>query len=317
MLVSILLAPAVLLLTLTISVPTTAAIARPSIRITSAYPPCPSTCAFRFCNGHPAVMPLTLSDMSVTPAVCAHNFGRVTLSATGEARVSLRTSSGNQQSYLPLSKLSSPTLQQRFSVTLFKAYAAHAADARADGRSGLGHETVSPSQQQLLDGACVKLPVRRWQLQMYAGAPMENRWMTNTDVDCISFRVFRPRVEVRLTWAARDDLDLEVVQPNGNTMFYGTPRTTNGLFVRDVNGDRCALARLGGDEAVVLWPSEDGVNGQYFIRVRRFRRCETKTSETKFTVVARVNGVETLRESRSIGANVQQYQTGWPLTVAI
>lgn len=96
-------------------------------------------------------------------------------------------------------------------------------------------------------------------------------------------------MEVRLQWADAVDLNLEVRDPNGNSLFFDNRTTaTGGSFGFDANG----LCEIISDAPVetATWPSNFLPIGSYEILVFYRQSCEDVAPTVPFTLTVTVNG---------------------------
>jgi hypothetical protein len=93
-------------------------------------------------------------------------------------------------------------------------------------------------------------------------------------------------VQVTLRWDNSADLDLHVVDPGGEEIYFGVPTSTSGgqLDV-DANGD-CS-----GDPPVenVYWPTGGAPGGTYWVSVVYYGSCDS-SGTANYEVTTRING---------------------------
>lgn len=96
-------------------------------------------------------------------------------------------------------------------------------------------------------------------------------------------------MEVRLQWAASVDLNLEVRDPNGNTLYYDSRTSPNGgSFGFDANG-LCEVISEAPVETAT-WQPGFLPSGSYEILVFYRQNCEQSNLAVPFTVTVTVNG---------------------------
>jgi len=103
-------------------------------------------------------------------------------------------------------------------------------------------------------------------------------------------------VEVNVSWNQPSDLDLHVVEPDGNEIFFGNkgPSVTGGTL--DLNSNdappgvtgQCAIDNL--DNENVSWPTGTPAAGTYQVKVDYFSTCGVR-NDTNFVVTITNNGV--------------------------
>ena len=109
-------------------------------------------------------------------------------------------------------------------------------------------------------------------------------------------------VQVTLTWDVDSDLDLFVIEPSGERIYYGNPTSrTGGALDLDSN----AACNIDGKRVEnIRWPPGDAPEGQYTVQVDEFSAC--RTSMSNYTVRI-VNGasVQTFRGTISGGRTIE------------
>lgn len=101
--------------------------------------------------------------------------------------------------------------------------------------------------------------------------------------------VQRGKLEVALSWDRYNDLDLHVVQPDSEEIYYGNPRSTEGGYLDLDSNPACFIDSINiehvyyPDTAVIL-------PGTYIVRVDFYAQCDNDSSVTHYTVTARYNG---------------------------
>ncbi|MCE2470518.1 MAG: pre-peptidase C-terminal domain-containing protein [Anaerolineae bacterium] len=97
-------------------------------------------------------------------------------------------------------------------------------------------------------------------------------------------------IEVSLSWTGAADLDLEVRDPEGRTLFWNSRTTDNGgSFGFDANG-LCAVISESPEEAAT-WQPGFLPTGSYEIIVYYEQACDPLTATVPFSVDVEVNGV--------------------------
>lgn len=115
--------------------------------------------------------------------------------------------------------------------------------------------------------------------------------------------VGRGDFEVTLSMALPTDLDLYVVEPNGNVIYYGNLRSwTNGQLDLDANA-ACASNRNVRYEHI-FWPEGRVPEGSYQIRVDNWRNC-VGGQPVDFEVIVQNCGDITVYEGTAAGAGGQ------------
>lgn len=114
-------------------------------------------------------------------------------------------------------------------------------------------------------------------------------------------------IEVRLSWSGAADLDLEVRDPIGQTLFWNSPTTENGGgFGFDVNG-RCEIISDDPQETAT-WQPGFLPTGSYEVIVYYEQACDALTASVPFRVDVVVDGLSrgSIEEVLSPGSSGQQ-----------
>jgi len=107
-----------------------------------------------------------------------------------------------------------------------------------------------------------------------------------------------PGVQVAVSWNTPTDVDLHVVEPSGNEVFWGaTSSSTGGQLDQDSN-PACALDNRNVEN--IRW-NNSAPNGTYIVRVDYWSACAV-TGSTNFTVTV-VNGGQRSTFTGSFTAN--------------
>jgi uncharacterized protein YfaP (DUF2135 family) len=87
-------------------------------------------------------------------------------------------------------------------------------------------------------------------------------------------------VKVTLSFDRLHDLDLHVVEPRGDQIFYRTPGSTTGGQLDLDSGANCEPSPYNTEN--VFWPPGGAPSGTYRVSVQNFQQCSP--GEIKFTV---------------------------------
>ena len=104
-------------------------------------------------------------------------------------------------------------------------------------------------------------------------------------------------VQVNVQWDAASDVDLHVVEPSGEEIFYANDSSsTGGLLDLDSN-PACAIDGVQNEN--IVWPSGAAPRGRYVVRVDYFAGCGV--ASTNYIVTVRRSGAapQTFRGSFS------------------
>ncbi|WP_375448315.1 YfaP family protein [uncultured Fibrella sp.] len=96
-----------------------------------------------------------------------------------------------------------------------------------------------------------------------------------------------PRFNLQFTNEANVDMDLHVIDPKGNEIYYGRKSTSDGGQL-DVDC-KCSSCGQGPNENI-FWPDGKGIKGTYKYWVEYFRYCGSNDAATSdFTLRIAVN----------------------------
>ncbi len=96
-------------------------------------------------------------------------------------------------------------------------------------------------------------------------------------------------VQITLLWSGRNDLDLHVIDPLGEELFYKLPTSTShGELDIDSNLD-CRSNMTDSPIENIYWPFGKAPTGQYQVHVVYFKQCTGQTV-TPFSVRVLVDG---------------------------
>jgi hypothetical protein len=95
-------------------------------------------------------------------------------------------------------------------------------------------------------------------------------------------------VQVTLTWDSAADMDLYVMDPDGETIFWGNTESVSGGML-DVDDIGACEGGPGGGPENIFWPPGGAPNGMYAFQVDYFSTCEV-AGETVWMVTVRLTG---------------------------
>jgi hypothetical protein len=80
-------------------------------------------------------------------------------------------------------------------------------------------------------------------------------------------------VQIDLTWTGDDDLDIHVIDPNGEELFFGSPTTSTG-GVLEGGDDVPGCGDTGSHDERAFWPAGSAPSGGYQVWVEDFGACD-------------------------------------------
>lgn len=235
---------------------------------------CGRGCRFSFCNGNSNLFVGT-PDVSASDSICKNrrNFFVGIVGETGEALVTTRGFSR-----VPISEYRPEGLTQSFSRSFFKTFRMPRAVT-----SGVGHQNLQGNQHKFIDDLCVRLPIRSYQRVNFRGNRVLNRISTTNPRDCIAFTTEVPRIIIELMWQSGDDLDLHVIEPDGDEVFFGNMQTEAGELLEDMTSF-CGTPGLTGRERTVYVADGPIENGSYTIQAQHFNNCGDGSTKWRIRV---------------------------------
>ena len=103
-------------------------------------------------------------------------------------------------------------------------------------------------------------------------------------------RVQKGKLEVALSWDLKYDLDLHVVQPDSEEIYYTHDRSSEGGYLDLDSNPACQIDGIN-NEHIVYPDSAIILPGTYIVRVDFFMQCNgSDSSIVHYTVTARYNG---------------------------
>jgi len=97
-------------------------------------------------------------------------------------------------------------------------------------------------------------------------------------------------VQVTLRWAGRDDLDLAVMGPGGETVFFANPQISSGGTL-DVDANGGCQTTMADPVENIFWPTGGAPTGTYQAVVNLFTRCDAAGSGAiAFTLTVLLDG---------------------------
>jgi hypothetical protein len=109
-------------------------------------------------------------------------------------------------------------------------------------------------------------------------------------------------VRVTLSWYGRNDLDLHVIDPAGEEIYYQNPAADSGGMLETNTTPACdGPDRMNVEN--VYWPAGTAPPGRYRVQVNYFGSCADDVRMPAFMVTRVVDGVETSHEGLAVFAD--------------
>ncbi len=88
-------------------------------------------------------------------------------------------------------------------------------------------------------------------------------------------------IQNTLRWSTTDDLDLEVIDPSGQRVFFQNKKVASGGEL-DVDSNAGCQNTITNPVENIFWPSTGAPPGNYTVRVNLYERCATRTGPIPF-----------------------------------
>ena len=250
-------------------------------------PACDDMCKFRWCLPFPGSMPgrpgrrILLRDHSVAtfPIVCLPGTPELgDIIKTGEARVRPASSTGP---FTPIS-LYGRGVRPPFSRNYFQLRELSSFPP-IPGKYGLVRGKSKGNQEDFVDDLCVVIPITKYRV---AGRVVDTR----NPKSCISATTVRPTILAEMTWDTGDDLDLRIIEPDGNEIYHGNQVSpTGGKLNQDTNVGGCGERTFGREQ--IRWLADSTpLDGEYTVQVRHYSRCSSPAPKPNWSLSIIVNG---------------------------
>ena len=95
-------------------------------------------------------------------------------------------------------------------------------------------------------------------------------------------------VRVTLRWYSKDDLDLHVIDPDGNEIYYLNDRVSNGGEL-DVDSNPACENMTFTPVENIFWPTGESPSGSYSVRVVYYKSC-VSAGPVEYEVTVLVEG---------------------------
>ncbi len=103
-------------------------------------------------------------------------------------------------------------------------------------------------------------------------------------------QVQRGKLEISLSWDLLNDIDLHVVQPDSEEIYYGHRQSTEGGYLDLDSNPGCSIDSVN-NEHIIYPDSAVILSGEYIVRVDFYDQCDYSDSAvTHYAVTARYNG---------------------------
>jgi hypothetical protein len=100
-------------------------------------------------------------------------------------------------------------------------------------------------------------------------------------------------LQITLSWNSTDDLDLVVMDPDGNLVSFETPSIASGGQL-DVDANALCQGVTSSPVENVFWPANGAPGGEYQVLISLYARCANSQGPIPFTLTMNVQGtVET------------------------
>jgi hypothetical protein len=97
-------------------------------------------------------------------------------------------------------------------------------------------------------------------------------------------------IQFTLRWSSTADLDLAVIDPDGEEIYYGS-RTSSSGGQLDVDSNALCSEAVPNPVENIFWPTGQSIDGTYTVAVSYFNECGQGTGPQAFRLTALINGV--------------------------
>lgn len=101
------------------------------------------------------------------------------------------------------------------------------------------------------------------------------------------------KLQISMTWDQENDVDLHVIEPNGERIYYGNRRSNNGGELDVDSNAACNIDNINKENITYEYPEDDPnvivENGEYSVEVDLWSNCSIP-SNTTYTVIAHYDG---------------------------
>lgn len=250
---------------------------------------CGKSCTFRLCQtatgeiarvGRPILQrPPNFAPLG--PTICRRGINMRLVLKSGEAVVEV----GKQRN--PISQFMPKCLTEKFTKGFFKVSPIGLVKKSIIAKGG------SRGNQQMFLDVCIRIPILEYQTLNKAGKVNRRVITKGKSTDCVSFKARNAQLLVELSWTSSDDLELAVVQPDGQLSSRFSKKTSQGgVFVIDSNAKVKDSDVVFFKEVARHKNNSRVIAGEYLIQTRHFENCGK--GPTTWNVRASVNGKQIL-----------------------
>lgn len=251
-------------------------------------PLCGEQCKFRFCKFKPGFelapvgRTLLLRDPGIAsiPFVCHPDFTLGNILNTAESLVCFP---GTTRPPVRISRYLTPCIRPNVSREYFQIKEINNFPP-LPGKYGMSRLKTKTKQENCINDLCIKIPITKYQI-IGTGRGNPTRIVeTNNPDDCVSFTTNRALLLIELSWNTGDDMDLKVIEPNGDIIsFRRTSSSSGGKLIRDSNVGTCGNRELGREQ--IRWTCNSRPKkGFYKVQVRQWNRCRGDDRITKWSL---------------------------------
>lgn len=270
-------------------------------------PGCGDFCTFRLCNTNGSIFQLPQAAFillgaprtALSPFICKSG-NDVFDVKTGQARV-FTEGVHSRDSYTPISRWRPRSLSHSFRGNAIKAFKMTYIDFY-----GIGRMPTKGNQWKFLHDRCMILPIRSYRTRPGPSGRVIN--VRGDRTACVAFRTSAPTIHAQLIWNSADDLDLGIVEPNGNIIDNFCPRSSAGKLNGDNNEGFCDTGLTQGKENIVFFPGGPIQRGSYEVFAKHSKSCTGGSTEARLQVMK--NGVvvisDKIRSKRSLTSEEDQ-----------
>ena len=118
-------------------------------------------------------------------------------------------------------------------------------------------------------------------------------------------------VQVTLLWEDYNDIDLHVIDPSGEEIYYSHPTSVSGGQLDVDSNGGCGANVTNSPVENIFWPTEGGPDGEYSVYVEYYARCDEQKPSSEFEVRLNVSDEESIFHGKVDTVNERVFITSF------
>lgn len=233
--------------------------------------PCLGRCRFIMCRRSQTILFGTPVD-ATGPSVCRRGQDIGLIKRIGEALVK------EGSTLTPISKWKPAGLEKSFPAKFFLPKKTFSVEEMSTivKRSSIGN------QNDFVDGRCFVIPIQAYERNFSTGVKVVK---TSDQRDCLSFVAFSPDVVIEGRWFSGDDMDLSVVEPDGDRISNENLSSECGKLNGDNNVDSCGRLEAGKERVTYSFACPDFQRGTYRAILKHGGNCGLGSTKWEVNII--------------------------------